>query len=198
MTTRLQLTTVLALLSASPLAAAPLLLAACGGASAGSSAQTAGPALAPCDAEDSDCRVQRVGSTAFGALDTGLAATAVVAQLGEPTTRGEPMMEEASGLTLSTWEWPAAGVTVVMEAANPTDALTAHSFTVRAPFAAQSARGVGLGSTEAEVSAAYAGLADPNGTRPGEVFVAGSVYGGVFFTFVDGRVSEIFVGAGAE
>jgi hypothetical protein len=172
-------------------------LFACGAAAAPSAVST-GPAQPPCPTEDYDCRVQRLGDTSFGAITNGATAEAIVARLGEPTARGETQEEGASGLFLSVWEWPAAGVVVTMESTTPTGALTAHSFTLRAPCAERSTRGVGVGSTEAEVSTAYAGLADPDATRPGETFVAGSVYGGVFFTFVGGRVSEIFVGAGAE
>ncbi len=33
---------------------------------------------------------------------------------------------------------------------------------------------------------------------PGKTFVAGSIYGGVIFTFDDGKVEQIFIGAAAE
>ena len=197
------------LLHFAPLAALALssaTLLACGGATAGaeatantaSTANSAGPALPPCAVEDYDCRVARLGSTAFGPLGTGVAAATIVAALGEPSTRGAVEEEGASGLFLTSWAWPRAGVVVTMEATTPGGALTAHSFTVRAPFTERSARGVGIGSSEAAVQAAYEGLSDPDATRAGEIFVAGSVYGGVFFKFVDGRVDEIFVGADAE
>ncbi len=34
--------------------------------------------------------------------------------------------------------------------------------------------------------------------RTSEHFVAGSIYGGLIFSFQNGRVNEIFLGAGAE
>ena len=37
----------------------------------------------------------------------------------------------------------------------------------------------------------------PSGDRE-EVLLAGSIYGGIFFTFKKDKVSEIFLGAGAE
>ena len=69
--------------------------------------------------------------------------------------------------------------------------------TVFPPFEGKTSRGVGIGSTEEEVRAAYKNLIDP-GSRPGEMIIAGSVYGGVFFTIEDGKVTTIFIGAGAE
>jgi hypothetical protein len=33
---------------------------------------------------------------------------------------------------------------------------------------------------------------------PDQTFIAGSIYGGLIFTFDQGRVSEIFLGAAAE
>lgn len=38
---------------------------------------------------------------------------------------------------------------------------------------------------------------DPSGDAE-EVFIAGSVYGGIFFTMKADKVVEIFMGAGAE
>ena len=39
---------------------------------------------------------------------------------------------------------------------------------------------------------------DKEQSVPGATFVAGSVYGGVIFTFTGGKVSRIFIGAAAE
>ncbi|MBL8974757.1 MAG: hypothetical protein JNK56_29445, partial [Myxococcales bacterium] len=50
------------------------------------------------------------------------------------------------------------------------------------------------------VLAAYGKLRDPEDPSgdDAEVFIAGSIYGGVFFTFEADKVREIFLGAGAE
>ena len=61
-------------------------------------------------------------------------------------------------------------------------------------------RGVGLGSTWAEVDKAYGDVHDLEGLDPDDKlsYTAGSVYGGVFFFFEAGKVESIFMGAGAE
>ena len=105
------------------------------------------------------------------------------------------MEEGATGEWVALNSWPKAGIAIVFSSNTAGGPQTARGLIVRAPFSGRTDRGVGIGSTEAEVQAAYAGTLDP---RPDGV-VAGSVYGGVFFDF-DGqrRVSRIFVGPGAE
>ena len=60
------------------------------------------------------------------------------------------------------------------------------------------ARGVKIGSTEAAVNKAYGKERDKESSKAGQSFVAGSLYEGVVFTFKDGKVSGIFIGAAAE
>ena len=78
------------------------------------------------------------------------------------------------------------------------------------------ARGIKIGSTRAEVGKAYRdveekapgdGPAKPGDPEPEPVpleegeeknFVAGTIYGGMIFSFKKGKVVEIFLGAGAE
>ena len=72
---------------------------------------------------------------------------------------------------------------------------------VKAPATFKTRLGIGIGSSRKEVLGAYGKLRDPefpSGDNE-EVFLAGSIYGGVFFTFnKKDQVSEIFAGAGAE
>lgn len=154
--------------------------------------------LPPCGADDENCRVTRLGEASLGWWNGKQTAQEIVAKLGEPDKKGARMTEEASGDIVEYWTWSAKGVTLGMTAPNMTDPVNAsRDITVRAPFAEKTERGIGIGSTEAEVQKAYAGLLDPN-SKPGEQWIAGSIYGGVFFTITDGVVSDIFIGAGAE
>lgn len=153
----------------------------------------------PCGPDDEMCRVERLGDTSVGWLSEGLAIDTALEKLGEPEQKEARFEEGASGDFLEIWTWPSKGVQADVTAPNMTDPVTTvRSFTVRAPFDGETKRGVGIGSTEQEVLAAYDGLFDPVATRPGELLVAGSVYGGMFFRLEGGEVSEIFVGAGAE
>jgi hypothetical protein len=72
---------------------------------------------------------------------------------------------------------------------------------VRSPSTLRTKRGIHIGSTEQDVIKAYGGCQDEDGrihTKRGEQFVAGSIYGGIAFSFRNGRVSEILLGAAAE
>jgi hypothetical protein len=62
----------------------------------------------------------------------------------------------------------------------------------------QTEKGIRIGSTEQEVNEAYGRFRNAEESKQGEVFVAGSVFGGLIFTFQQGRVSKIFIGAAAE
>ena len=75
---------------------------------------------------------------------------------------------------------------------------------VRAPCAVRHSRGIGIGAARADVETTYAAYLgkgrqpdEPDTTSPTSLII-GSIYGGTFFTFEGGNVSEIFVGVGAE
>lgn len=155
---------------------------------------TAAPA--PCAVEDDGCRVDRLGDVTLGPLRAGLSREALIAAFGEPATRTKPEEEGASGEWLTLWTWPAAGVSVTLSAPTEDGVPTARDFTVEAPFAGKTDRGIGLGAEIAAVRAAYADTLDPRASP--DTLIAGSVYGGVFFSTTAGRVTGIFVGAGAE
>jgi len=155
--------------------------------------------LAPCGDDDEMCRVDRLGQVTVGTWDGSETPAELIAEWGEPEKKGERFTEEASGDIVEMWTWSAKGVTVEMLATDMSGApAMSRGITVRAPYAGKTDRGVGIGSTEEEVLEAYAGIIDPAGTQDGSMVVAGSIYGGVFFTIVEGKVTEIFVGAGAE
>ncbi len=72
------------------------------------------------------------------------------------------------------------------------------SIGITAPSTLKSQRGIGSGSPEADVFRAYEKFraADSEGFgEPGRIFVVNSIYGGMIFTFSDGKVSELFLGA---
>jgi hypothetical protein len=166
-------------------------------ASGGASPTPAPPAVAsPCHPDDDTCRVERLGDTSFGWLKGGLPISALAARLGAPEHVGETFEEGATGDVIHERSYPSAGV--VVTAVKSGDEEHVRDFTLSAPFAEKSARGVGIGSSEAEVLAAYADCLEGFSTVPGEKAVAGTVFGGVFFFFEDGVVTSIFVGAGAE
>jgi hypothetical protein len=66
------------------------------------------------------------------------------------------------------------------------------------PCTMATARGIKIGSSEDDVKNAYAKEKANESSADGKSFTAGSIYGGVMFEIAEGKVSQIFIGAGAE
>lgn len=155
-------------------------------------------ALEPCvetdkvDAES--CRAERLGEERLGELMLGAKMKDVIARLGPPTSTTAPQEEGATGDVIVTSTWPG----IEIDSAQRHDGAEVVRVNVQAPFAGKTLRGIGIGSTEAEVVTAYLDTSDPRATVAGESFVAGSLFGGLIFSFTEGRVSSMFLGAAAE
>jgi hypothetical protein len=123
---------------------------------------------------------------------------------GPPESKEEFWEEGATGDVIAEWAWKTKGLSIT--AMKYADGVIGRGIYVEAPCTAKTSRGVGIGSTWAEVDALYApfkgqGLNPDEGeqvTWGPEKIIVGSVYGGTIFTFTDGKVSSIFVGAAAE
>ncbi len=118
-------------------------------------------------------------------------------------SQGEDEMWEAFGQAVQTWSFPNAGVEFDMISDEIGGDKTVFSITVTAPSDLVTARGVGIGSTRSEVESAYSDFPpDPEGYEGyfdgQDVYLVGSIYGGMIFTFENGVVSKIFFGASAE
>lgn len=150
------------------------------------------------DEDDEMCRVNNTGPMNVGWIDSGVTVAKMLEMLGEPDKKEARLMEEATGDIYETWTWTKKGVRAQILAQSMTGKLKGvGNFTVSQPFAGKTERGVGIGSTSKEVLDVYPGLLDPMSTLNKQIIV-GSVYGGIFFDIVNGRVTSIFVGAGAE
>ncbi len=152
---------------------------------------------AACTEDEDICRSDKVGSASIGWLEVGLPVAEVERRLGKAPEVEEPFEEGATGFVLHGFRWPALGVWL---SATP-DAegkLVVDQYSVKAPFEGMTEKGVGLGSSEDEVVKAYGDLIDPHSREPGVKLVVGSLYYGIFFTFENGRVVDIFGGRSAE
>ncbi|WP_038170806.1 hypothetical protein [Verrucomicrobium sp. BvORR106] len=123
---------------------------------------------------------------------------AVLKVLGKPAKKGEDVEWEAIGEHVQEWQYPAQGVTLQMASVKKGGAKKVLCVAQKAPGALATRKGLRIGSSEAEVRKAYGALEDKEASRKGEIFVAGTVYGGLVFHFEKGKVSEIFLGAMAE
>lgn len=139
-----------------------------------------------------------VSSEAFGKLALGQKAGTLTKQLGEPEAKGKDTLWGATGEWVQEWKYPAKGLTFNMASEAKGGAKSVLMITATGKCSLATARGIKIGSTEAEVRKAYADVESKEDGSPGEVFVAGSVYGGVIFNFTKGKVSKIFIGAAAE
>ncbi|MBK8266492.1 MAG: hypothetical protein IPK80_34845 [Nannocystis sp.] len=141
-----------------------------------------------------------MGDEVIGGLRIGLPAAEVIKLLGEPGKRGRIEEEGATGEWVQSWDYKDQGVSISMSADTRKGPQTLHSLRIAAPSAFKTSKDIGIGSTRKAVLAAYGKLRDPEDPSgdAAEIFIAGSIYGGVFFTFKADKVLEIFVGAGAE
>lgn len=115
-----------------------------------------------------------------------------------PVQRGPVERWGADGDDHQAWTAPACGLTLDVGAAESAGRQTIRAITLTRPSAWKTRRGLGVGSTEREVIAAYGRDRERETSVPGERLVAGTVYGGLVFTFHQGRVTRIFLGAAAE
>lgn len=160
--------------------------------------ETPKPKAPECAPDDEMCRVDNMGPTAFGVIDQGVTLQAILDAFGEPDKKDARFTEEASGDVVETWYWTEKGITIDFLAPDMTaDVTTVRSFTLAAPYEVKGAKGVGIGSTKQEVLDVYSGVIEPR-SEGEDMIIVGSIYGGIFFTLVDDKVSTIFVGAGAE
>ena len=134
----------------------------------------------------------------IGKLHIGLSETEVRQIIPGKPTRGAEKWWGADGQYHQEWQYPDGGITLGMVSKKKGGLKSIESLTITSPSILQTQRGIRIGSTEAEVVKAYGRFQNAEESKPGELFVAGSIFGGVMFDFQQGRVSRIFIGAAAE
>lgn len=132
-----------------------------------------------------------------GKLHLGLSAKEVKQIVPDQPARGPEDLWGADGEYHQEWKYPAAGITLGMVSKKKGGPKSIERITLNSPSKLQTQRGIGIGSTEAEVAKAYGPFRNAEDSTP-ERFVAGSNFGGVIFDFQQGKVSSIFIGAAAE
>jgi len=135
---------------------------------------------------------------ALGKIKLGQKAADVTALLGQPDSKGKDAEWDAIGEWVQEWRFKSHGLVLNMSSKSKAGAKTVLMITATAPSKLATARGIHIGSTIAEVTTAYGKVQDKEESESGKTFVAGSIYGGVIFTFDDGKVERIFIGAAAE
>ena len=134
----------------------------------------------------------------IGQLHLGLSEKEVKQIIPGQPTRGPEELWGADGEYHQEWKYPAAGITLSMSGKKKGGPKSIWSIMITSPSTLQTQKGIRIGSTEPEVNEAYGRFRNAEDSKKGEVFVAGSVFGGVIFHFQQGKVSQIFIGAAAE
>lgn len=120
-------------------------------------------------------------------------------KLGQPEHK--PIMElwEADGMLHEDWDYKRKGLVLNMisEARKPEQTRNVFSITAKAPCTYKTTRGIGIGSSYAEVTQMYKGMIDES-TTDQTMITVGTVYGGILFSFKGDKVETIFLGAAAE
>jgi len=131
-----------------------------------------------------------------GKIKMGLSNTQVVSILGEPDEKTAAQMWEADGQYHQVWQFTNKGVS--LDLCN-TD--TIHLFVctiiMQPPCVLKTMASIGVGSSYEETLVAYKDYIDVKSSDKSKI-IAGSVYGGIIFSFENNKVSSIFMGAGAE
>jgi hypothetical protein len=132
-----------------------------------------------------------------GKLHLGLAAQAVQQVIPGKAVLGPDELMGADGLYHQEWKYSQAGISLDMTSEKQGGPKSIASISVTGPSKLKTQRGIGIGSSEAEVAKAYGAFRNKEDSTP-ERFVADSNFGGVIFNFQQGKVSGIFIGAAAE
>jgi len=95
------------------------------------------------------------------------------------------------------WDYADCGISFDMTSSEKNASKVVESITVVSPSKLTTERGIGVGSSEKEVMAAYKERWNKGESRD-DLFVVDSIFGGILFRLKDGKVEDVFVGAGAE
>lgn len=133
----------------------------------------------------------------LGGVKLGAPAAKVIEVWGKPEGKGEETEWGADGLFHQDWNYPKLGLVVGMAAEKAKGKQEVFSIAVEAPGTVETSFGIKIGSSVAEVKAAYGKAINEEESTKDSV-VVGSVYGGVIFGIERGKVVSIFLGAAAE
>lgn len=132
----------------------------------------------------------------IGPLQYGMTQKTVQKVVGRAVKKGKRELAECCGYYV---EWKFSdGLSLTFDADEKP--YTIDRIQIESPSKLRTKRDIGIGSSRNDVNREYGCVHDgENSDRDNpDFFTAGSVYGGVGFAFVKGKVTEITVGAFAE
>jgi len=131
-------------------------------------------------------------------LNNAVTSSDVLTQFGEPDEKSKEELMEADGCLYQNWYYRSKGLEISFcRDQNKTQLV--GNISIYSPSELKTSKGIGIGSSKAEVLKAYKKEIDPKNKWGGpDIIVAGSEFGGLIFDIKDGKVSSIFIGAAAE
>jgi hypothetical protein len=135
----------------------------------------------------------------FGDVKIGQPHVKTIEAIGQPDKKSKKEEWAADGQLHTDWSYTSKGLTLNMTFTKGGTDTTGYVFSITADAKAtfKTRAGMGIGNTYAEVQEAYKRDIDKESTTTDQITV-GSIYGGIIFSFKDGKVSHIFLGAAAE
>lgn len=131
-----------------------------------------------------------------GKLKIGLKASDLTGILGKPSEKTKNELWGADGEYHQTYKYSKLGVELDMIGKKESDKVV-NMITVMSPCDYKTSKGISIGSNYQDVEKAYKEYLNTASSNK-ESIVAGSIYGGMIFSFKNEKVSSIFIGASAE
>lgn len=156
----------------------------------------ASAALAQQKSEDEMFKLIKI--EAIGALRIGSTEAEVKRALAAPTRRTREVFQPGDARYIQRWTYAKQGLDLRMGSDRKGAAKAIDAIDCSARCTLKSARGIGVGSTLEEVQKAYAAEFNKDESKLPELFVAGTIYGGLLLKVKAGKVSSMFLGAAAE
>ena len=141
----------------------------------------------------SDEEFSMIKQEAIGELHYGMSRTDALKYVAAKP-QFDKIMDEP-GAVSQIVEFVEAGIQLELISDEITSPQRVNFISVAAPCALKTKKGIHIGSSEAEVVAAYKEHRDAEASEAGKFFVAGSDYDGLMFSIENGKVVRIFIGS---
>ncbi|HWV15775.1 MAG TPA: hypothetical protein VN030_10105 [Cellvibrio sp.] len=135
----------------------------------------------------------------IGGLVYGMGRIAAFKQLGVKPALGEIGMSGMTGAYYQVADFTSLGVSLTLISYSETAPQEVDAISVVAPSTLKTQRGIHIGSSEADVIAAYKAEYSKDDSEAGARVVVGNIYAGaLYFSIEHGKVVEISVASGQE
>jgi hypothetical protein len=155
-------------------------------------------ASAPAQQKTDEEMFKLMKSEKIGELRLGMTEMQVKQILPGQPARGPDQHWGADGQYHQKWSYAREGLRLTMVSEKKGGPKTLEMIDCMARCTLKSSRGVGIGSTLADVQKAYAAEFNKEESKLPGTFVAGTIYGGLIFSFKAGKARQMFLGAAAE